>query len=151
MTLRKEEECLAALPGDEDGTANRNKRRDALQTGIALQRQAINNEFDQVLEQTTSGLSKEKQNQCKRALLSRALAALVGGLAVVVPMLIMVLHPTKATAIWTSSCFVVVVALCLAFLMTDSQPKDVVACTAAYAAVLIVFVGAAMGPDTYQG
>jgi hypothetical protein len=33
----------------------------------------------------------------------------------------------------------------LAIFMTSSEPKDIVACTAAYAAVLVVFVGTAAG------
>lgn len=59
----------------------------------------------------------------------------------VVPVHIMVLHPTKLTALPTTSSFVVAVAICLAIYMEDSQPKDVVACIAAYSAVLVLFVG----------
>jgi hypothetical protein len=57
-------------------------------------------------------------------------------------MIIMTLHPTKATNLATASAFVIVVAGLLAYAMTDATPKDVIAATAAYAAVLVVFVGA---------
>jgi hypothetical protein len=83
----------------------------------------------------------EKQNKNKE-FISRAFAAVFGGLAVVAPMLIMSLHPTKLTQLLTASLFVVSVALILARLMDDAEKKDVIAATAAYAAVLAVFVGA---------
>ena len=58
-------------------------------------------------------------------------------------MLIMSLHPTKLTQLLTASLFVVSIALILAWLMDDAERKDVIVATAAYAAVLVVFVGAA--------
>jgi hypothetical protein len=57
-------------------------------------------------------------------------------------MLIMSLHPTKVTSLMTTSMFVVVVAVLLAYSMTDALPQDVIGATAAYAAVFVVFVGA---------
>ncbi|KAK3315981.1 hypothetical protein B0H66DRAFT_624787 [Apodospora peruviana] len=96
------------------------------------------------------GYDGGKPRKRQESMIARLLMALVGGLAVVVPVLIMVLHPTKLTAILTTSCFVIAVAVGLAVLMVESQPKDVIGFTAAYAAVLVVFVGAALGPDAYQ-
>jgi archaellum biogenesis protein FlaJ (TadC family) len=90
-------------------------------------------------------MSKNRKTIERNALWSRLFMALGGGLALVAPMLIMVLHPQKLTVILTTSCFVVAVAGLLAVFMNDSQPKDVVACTVAYAAVLVVFVGSGGG------
>jgi hypothetical protein len=71
----------------------------------------------------------------------RLFMAAFGGAALIAPMLIMSLHPTKTTNLVTPSAFVVVVAVLLAYVMTDATPKDIVGATAAYAAVLAVFVG----------
>ena len=79
----------------------------------------------------------------RRKLFSGAGTAVFGGLAVIAPMLIMSLHPTKLTQLLTASLFVVSIALILAWLMDDAERKDVIVATAAYAAVLVVFVGAA--------
>ncbi|KAK3313287.1 hypothetical protein B0H66DRAFT_565763 [Apodospora peruviana] len=92
------------------------------------------------MNETTSGITKAKEVKERQALWARIFMALGGGLSLVGPMLIMVLHPTKLTALTTTSCFVTGIAVVLAVFMRDSQPKDVVACTAAYAAVLVVFV-----------
>jgi hypothetical protein len=70
----------------------------------------------------------------------RLLMAGFGGVALIGPMLIMTLHPTKVTSLVTTSAFVFVVAVLLAYIMTD--PTNVIGATAAYAAVLVVFVGA---------
>lgn len=85
------------------------------------------------------GIDREKE---KSKFISRAYTAVFGGLAVVAPMLIMSLHPTKLTQLLTASLFVVFIALILARLMNDAEKKDMIAATAAYAAVLAVFVGA---------
>ena len=73
--------------------------------------------------------------------LGRAAMALFGGLALILPMLIMVLHQTRLTTLLTTSFFVLGVGLILAYFMRDADRKDILAATAAYAAVLVVFVG----------
>ncbi|KAH6698411.1 hypothetical protein BKA61DRAFT_622206 [Leptodontidium sp. MPI-SDFR-AT-0119] len=75
------------------------------------------------------------------AFLSRLYMALFGGLALTVPMLIMTLHQSKITSLVTTSVFVIAVAVALAWFMKDAQAKDIIGATAAYAAVLVVFVG----------
>lgn len=75
------------------------------------------------------------------AFLSRLYMALFGGLALTVPMLIMTLHQSKVTSLVTTSVFVIAVAVALAWFMKDAQAKDIIGATAAYAAVLVVFVG----------
>jgi hypothetical protein len=57
-------------------------------------------------------------------------------------MMIMVLHPTKLTTLLTTVVCVFFVALALSFRMNKAEPKDILSATAAYAAVLVVFVGA---------
>lgn len=64
-----------------------------------------------------------------------------GGLVLLVPMMIMVLHPTKLTALVTTIVCVLFVTVALSVAVDDAQPKDIFAATAAYAAVLVVFVG----------
>lgn len=71
--------------------------------------------------------------------------AIFGGLSLIVPVLIMVLHPTLLTALVTTSVFVLFVGTVLAAVMVEAEPKDVVAATAAYAAVLVVFIGTSGG------
>lgn len=84
----------------------------------------------------------------KEKFLGRLSMALFGGLALVSPMLIMTLHPGKVTSLVTTSVFVVAVAVTLAAFMTDAQGKDIIGATAAYAAVLVVFVGTSFTPGT---
>lgn len=72
---------------------------------------------------------------------SRMKMAVFGGYALVIPMLIMTLHPTPLTNLLTTTLFVLAVAVVLAAWMTDAEGKDIIAATAAYAAVLVVFVG----------
>jgi uncharacterized membrane protein YqjE len=73
--------------------------------------------------------------------LSRLSMALIGGLALIAPMLIMTLHNTRLTTLLTTSLFVIGVAVGLAWKMKDAKSQDIIAATAAYAAVLVVFVG----------
>jgi VIT1/CCC1 family predicted Fe2+/Mn2+ transporter len=82
--------------------------------------------------------AKEKKWQ---AFLSRLAMALFGGAALIAPMLIMTLHQSKLTSLLTTSLFVVAVAVFSAWWMEDATGKDIVGATAAYAAVLVVFVG----------
>lgn len=101
--------------------------------------------FDEITK-TSSGTTQELLKKDDKVFGNRLLAALGGGLALIAPMLIMVLAPhSKATALTTTCCFVLPVAIALAVFMKDSQPKDVVACIAAYTAVLLVFVGVGGG------
>lgn len=74
-----------------------------------------------------------------------------GGLALIAPMLLMVLHKTLLTTLLTSSVSVILFAFVVASISSgllpgtnaiDLGPRDVLAATATYAAVLVVFVGA---------
>lgn len=106
----------------------------------------IEGKFSRMMANTSSGITEEQDKKYRRLFGERLLAALGGGLALIAPMLIMVLAPpAKATALATTCCFVLAVSIALAIFMEDSQPKDVVACIAAYTAVLVVFVGVGGG------
>jgi hypothetical protein len=67
--------------------------------------------------------------------------ALFGGVSLIVPMLVMTLYPSQNTSLTTTSIATFIFAIALAIGATDTAGKDVLAATAAYAAVLVVFVG----------
>jgi hypothetical protein len=78
----------------------------------------------------------------KEATVKRIAMAMEGGVALISPVLIMVLHPTRNTYLVTVSVATSLMALIIGLFATDSTEKDVLAGTAAYAAVLVVFIGA---------
>ncbi|KAL5313045.1 hypothetical protein ACEPPN_019472 [Leptodophora sp. 'Broadleaf-Isolate-01'] len=84
----------------------------------------------------------------KSALSSRLVMALFGGIALIAPMLVMVFHPSRSVSLITSSLATFLFAIILAFGARDSTGKDVLAATAAYTAVLVVFVGTSMTTST---
>ena len=72
--------------------------------------------------------------------------ASAGGLALIVPMIIMVLVPGKTVALVTTCVFILAFVLLIVG-ATKLGPHEVLAVTAAYAAVLVVFVGASVTPS----
>lgn len=78
------------------------------------------------------------------AVFSRFVMALFGGVALIVPTIIMTLHSSRNTCLITTSVATVLFAITLAFGASDSSGKDVLAATAAYAAVPVVFVGTSL-------
>jgi uncharacterized membrane protein YhaH (DUF805 family) len=64
--------------------------------------------------------------------------------ALIGPMLIMTVHPLRDTSLITVAAATFLFALVLALVATDSDGKDVLAATAVYAAVLVVFVGTSL-------
>ena len=71
----------------------------------------------------------------------RILVALSGGLSLVIPMLIMSIEPNLTKSLVTTSAFVIAFGVGMATFVPQSEYKDLLASTAAYAAVLVVFVG----------
>ena len=69
-----------------------------------------------------------------------------GGLALIVPMLVMVLHRSLRGNLIVSSVGTVLFAVALALAARSLRGMDVLAATAAYAAVLVVFVGTSLPP-----
>ena len=78
---------------------------------------------------------------------NRLAMGIFGGLSLLVPMMIMVLSPTKLTNLVTTIAFVIFVAIALSTAMDDSEAKDIFAAVAAYTAVLVVFVGTSTSPQ----
>ncbi|KAI0410237.1 hypothetical protein F5X98DRAFT_386929 [Xylaria grammica] len=66
--------------------------------------------------------------------------SIVGGIALIAPMLIMVLHKTVVTDLVTTSVAVVVVSVLLS-IFSSATPEMLLSTITAYAAVLVVFVG----------
>lgn len=88
------------------------------------------------------GTARGAANDAARLqLLVRTLATgIIGGLALILPMLIMVLVGGLATTLIVSSAATILFAAGLAF-FTDIGPEGVMGAVAAYAAVYVVFVG----------
>ena len=82
--------------------------------------------------------AKVKNSQL-RSFHGRLLMAAVGGVFLIGPMWLMVLHHTHYTALVSTSAFVIIFGVLMASYL--NRPMDVLSSTAAYAAVLVVFVG----------
>jgi VIT1/CCC1 family predicted Fe2+/Mn2+ transporter len=82
-------------------------------------------------------------NRWVKALVGRILAALLGGLALIVPMIIMSLDDSVEKSLITASVSVAVVAIIVALVISGNW-RDVLNFTAAYAAVIVVFVGTSL-------
>jgi hypothetical protein len=110
-----------------------------------LDRKAIQSAFrgHSVLKAATSselyGHTRGKINL--ESLLLAFFTGIVGGLALLGPMLLMVLHKDLLTTLVTVSVAVIVFSAGMAYVMRRTGFKILTA-TAAYAAVLVVFVGA---------
>lgn len=69
--------------------------------------------------------------------------AIIGGSFLIAPMLIMVLHPGLVTSLVTTSACILAFGLVMSIFL--NAPFDVLSGTAAYAAVLVVFIGTGGG------
>ena len=76
--------------------------------------------------------------------ISRLLMALFGGIALIAPTIIMVKHQSINFSLVTTAIAILLFAVLLALGATDSTGKDVLAATAAYSAVLVVFIGTSL-------
>jgi VIT1/CCC1 family predicted Fe2+/Mn2+ transporter len=85
--------------------------------------------------------NRDIANQKRHALILRFGSASIGGIALIGPMLLMLLHKSLATSLITVSVFVFIFGFGLAAFSLDSMPRDIMVAVAAYAAVLVVFVG----------
>jgi hypothetical protein len=81
----------------------------------------------------------EVQKKYLRSLKGRLLTAAVGAVFLIGPMWLMVLHHTRYTSLISTSVFVGVFGMLMA--RSLEKPMEVLTSTAAYAAVLVVFVG----------
>lgn len=74
--------------------------------------------------------------------------AILGGAALIAPVLIMTLKPTLVWNLVTAMVFTIIFAIAIVIFATDSSGKDVLGSTAAYAAVMVVFIGTSL--QTYS-
>lgn len=73
---------------------------------------------------------------------SRLFMGVFGGTAVYLPILIMTVNPSTTKTLVTTFVAILLFGILLAIAATDSSGKDVLAATAAYAGILVVFAGA---------
>jgi hypothetical protein len=106
--------------------------------------------IEEVFDLRSSDKSWEKTGKEVKRFFLRISMAVFGGLTLIIPMLIMVLYPGLLTVLLTTSISVLVFGIVLAVAIKDAEPKDIVVTTAAYAAVLVVFVGT-VGGSTSDG
>jgi hypothetical protein len=92
-------------------------------------------------EPTAIGGTRNKMNKKQKteAFLQRTVVSFIGGAFLVVPMWIMVVTASQLASLVSTSVFVFVWGLMAAYALSD--PIAVLSTTAAYAAVLVVFVG----------
>lgn len=76
-------------------------------------------------------------------LMIRFLMALIGGLALIIPMLVMTYFPGKNVSVVTT-CTAMLIFAAVITLGTHLAPDQILGATAAYAAVLVVFVGTSL-------
>ena len=126
-------QLFITTPGDESTTDGL-----AIMIDAGFSKQHHRSDLDLRVPQYTGHGGKK---QAFKEFLKRLRMALFGRFSLVTPMLIMSLHKTRVTKLVTSSLFVLVAGLILAWLMKDARDKDIWTATAAYAAVLVVFVG----------
>lgn len=77
----------------------------------------------------------------RRGLRNRVAMAIFSGAAFIIPMVIMTVFNSTINTIIVAGAFTLAIGLILAFWMTNASTKDIIAATAGYAAVLVVFVG----------
>lgn len=66
--------------------------------------------------------------------------AVLGGVALIAPVLLMTLKPTLVVNLVTASISTMIFAVIMVIFAADASGKDVLASTAAYAAVMVVFI-----------
>lgn len=104
------------------------------------QRRRVNEEKERLRQE-------EMKRKTFRARWERFGMGVFGGIALIAPMLLMVLYRDRTTALTTTSVSMILFAIIISFLPIAS-PDLALAAVAAYAAVLVVFVGAALPQPT---
>ena len=93
------------------------------------------------------GKRNRLQREQKDAFFERLLLGAFGGIMLIGPMLLMVLKYDRNTTLITTSVATAMFTLLLAVFARGMLGKDVLAIVAAYAAVLVVFVGTSITPS----
>ena len=96
------------------------------------------------LRELNKGIREAKMR--KQAFSERIWMGALGGVAVIGPMLLMSLHRTLTTSLITSSVATVLFTLVLALGARNLKGQEVLGAVAAYAAVLVVFIGTSIPP-----
>ncbi|KAH8589755.1 hypothetical protein B0O99DRAFT_636160 [Bisporella sp. PMI_857] len=125
------------LPGWQRRHMNAEKRQ-ALEEENAKKQDAIDKENE--------AKEKKRKEQSLEARFRRFWMSGFAGIALVGPMLLMVLHRDQTTALATTSVAVVLFTIIIAIAARTASPEVAVGAVAAYAAVLVVFVGSALPP-----
>ncbi|KAI0891427.1 hypothetical protein F4806DRAFT_500979 [Annulohypoxylon nitens] len=90
----------------------------------------------------------DRARMLERSLLERIRSrfhmALFGGIALIAPVILMTLNPTVTLDLVTVSISTVLFSLFMVIFATDMSGKDVLTSTAAYAAVMVVFLGTSL-------
>lgn len=116
--------------------------RDARETFRALESQGTSKGFGFRELNQEVGLHNER----RKGFFDRLAVGIFGGMALIAPMLFMIPHRDLNTSTTTATVATMLFALLLAIGGQELAGKDVLAATAAYAAVLVVFVGTSMSP-----
>ena len=98
---------------------------------------------DPQLHRTARATANE--NAAARKRLHRLGMAITGDLLIIVPMLIMANVPGRTASLISTSVAMLIFATLVTW-FTELQPNEVPTSTAAYAAVLVVFVGTSLAP-----
>ena len=86
-----------------------------------------------------------RKQEKRRSRVTRFWFGLAGGLASIVPMVIVILHRDRNTALVTAAVAMLLFAMTMAYYSgKDTSPFKLVGATAAYAAVLVVLVSTAL-------
>ncbi|KAI1477069.1 hypothetical protein K445DRAFT_19047 [Daldinia sp. EC12] len=84
------------------------------------------------------------QRKILKRIQSRLHMGLFGGTALIAPVVYMTLNPTLTGDLVAASLSTTIFSIVVVIFATDASGKDVLACTAAYAAVMVVFIGTSL-------
>jgi hypothetical protein len=106
-------------------------------------------EWSRIEAREKQRVAEEELNKKKtlQAQWDRFIMSIGGGLALIAPMLLMALQHSRTTALAATSGAVLLFAVIIAK-FTTATPEVAVGAVAAYAAVLVVFVGSTLPPAT---
>jgi hypothetical protein len=89
------------------------------------------------------GRTKAQRQASRQAAFTRLIMAAFGSLSLLIPMIIMVLVPTRNACLITTSISVTLFAAAIG-VGSELKPGELIAAASAYTAVLVVFVGASL-------
>jgi hypothetical protein len=136
--------CLQRVKDPFIATSARKVDGLVLQNALRVANEPMDFLFPEPIEKSNEPISGTRRASFEKARLKafvvRIALAIVGGGLLIGPMWLMVLHNTHYTALISTSVLVLIFGVIMAWVIDDLM--NVVSATAAYAAVLVVFVGA---------